>query len=64
MLDDGRVAVVFAETRFDSGGGANTTFPDLCSILLPRGYQFIGLYDPRHDAELKFEWGDVMFARL
>jgi len=64
MLDDGQVAVVFAETRFDSGGGLNTTLPDLCSILLPRGYEFIGLYDPRYDAELKFEWGDVMFAAL
>ncbi len=64
VLDEGRIAVVFAETRFDSGGGLNTTFPDLCSILLPRGYRFVGLYDPRHDAELVFEWGDVMFAML
>lgn len=63
LLDDGRVRAIVAETRFDSGGGANTTFPDLCALLLPRGYQFYGLYDPRHDAALKFEWGDVIFAK-
>lgn len=63
LLDHGHIQLVYAETRFDSGGGLNTTFPDLCQILLPRGYEFIGLYDPRHDANLKFEWGDVIFAR-
>jgi len=62
MLDDGRIGIVLAETRFDSGGGINTTFPDLCALLLPRGYEFYGLYDPRHDGRLKFEWGDVMFV--
>lgn len=63
LLDAGRVELVYAETRFDSGGGANTTFPDLCKLLLPRGYRFVGFYDPRHDANLMFEWGDVIFAR-
>jgi FkbM family methyltransferase len=62
LIDDQLVDVLYCETRFDSGGGLNTTFPDLCALLLPRGYQFFGLYDPRYTADLQFEWGDVMFV--
>lgn len=65
LLEERRIRVIVAETRFDSGreaGGSNTTFPDLCALLLPLGYRFYGLYDPRYDEDLKFDWGDVIFA--
>lgn len=63
LLESGRIDLIYAETRFDSGGGVNTTFPDLCALLMPRGYRFMGVYDPRYAADLTFEWCDVIFTR-
>lgn len=63
LLADRRIGLLMAETRFDPGPDrANTTFPDLCAMLLPMGYRFYGLYDQRYDADLRFEWGDAIFA--
>jgi FkbM family methyltransferase len=62
LIDEQKIDVLYCETRFDSGGGINTTFPDLCALLLPRGYEFFGLFDPRYTSDLQFEWGDVMFV--
>lgn len=66
MIDEQRIDLLHCETRFDAGpggsGGSNTTFPALCAYLLPRGYEFFGLYDPRYAKNLQFAWGDVMFV--
>lgn len=65
LIDDHGIGVPYCESCCDEGrarGGSNTTPPDLCGCLVPRGSGFAGNDGVQHTASVESDWTDVDLA--